>query len=147
MTHEYIAGFFDGEGTITITKNKIRLSIPQTNYEVLDEIKNFLGFGSIRTEKLRKAHWKQSWTFYNTNSEDGFKLLNLIEPHLIVKKSKAIEAITIYKKYSDTMDSKKLAKVNALKLISDGKSYREVEKLTGVGRQTIVRLTKRSLLG
>lgn len=142
MTTEYIAGFFDGEGTVSTSGNKIRISIPQTNKEVLEEIKNFLGFGNILTEKLRKAHWKQSWVFYTTNSRDSVSFLDKVLPFLIVKKKKSEEAKVLYKSYLDSKEVKKEKYNDAITMVKQGKSYREIEKEIGVGRQTIVRLMK-----
>ena len=142
MTIEYIAGFFDGEGTINIVKNKIRISIPQTNLEVLENIKEFLTFGSIFKEKKRKEHWKDSWVLYTGNSNDTFQFLNMVYPYLIVKKEKAKEAISTYTKFLDTKKGIETEKEKIRNLVKSGKSYRTIEKETGIGRQTIVRIMK-----
>lgn len=145
MTNEYIAGFFDGEGTIAIVGNRLRMSIPQTNFEVLDEIRQFLSFGSIFKEKKRKEHWKDSWVLYTSNSEDTYRFLLRVKNLLIVKKDKAEKAIKVYEDVINRKSLKMVMKVKALDLVKEGKSYREIEKETGVGRQTICRLMKTSV--
>ncbi len=61
MDWSYIAGFFDGEGNfkigrIKITKGKIahqlQIRITNTNKEVLEEIKRFVGYGWISTFEI-----------------------------------------------------------------------------------------------
>jgi len=57
MNWDYIAGFFDGGGNIHILKTKtyengkhnlaIAIRIYQTSKDILEEIKNFIGYGAI----------------------------------------------------------------------------------------------------
>jgi len=57
MNYQYIAGFFDGEGTTRIEKseNRVSISIPQTNLLVLQKIQKFCGFGRICKVKKEKS--------------------------------------------------------------------------------------------
>ncbi len=63
MTREYVAGFFDGEGSPAKSGNGFRISIPQTNLEVVGAIKAFSGVGTICIPIKRQSHWKDSWIF------------------------------------------------------------------------------------
>jgi hypothetical protein len=57
MSFEYIAGFFEGEGTITTWRNPrghtfVRVCIPQRVHpEIVHKIHKFLGYGSVRVDK------------------------------------------------------------------------------------------------
>lgn len=137
MTNEYVAGFFDGEGTIIINNNKIRAAATQTNEEVLTLIKDFVKVGSVTKLTKRKEHWKDAWRYNLMNNKDVLIFLKKIEPFLIVKKKKAAEAIEILEVYFKDKDERKDKIQKAVNMISKGLSYREIEKLTGVGRQTI----------
>lgn len=89
---EYIAGLFDAEGCLFISNDlkKIRISISQKNNpSVLDYIATFLGYGKVNN--IRYDIYKKS---------DCLSFLNLIDQHLIVKYTQAIN----FKKYLMTYD-------------------------------------------
>ncbi|MEK7122846.1 MAG: LAGLIDADG family homing endonuclease [Patescibacteria group bacterium] len=93
MTWEYIAGFFDGEGSITYNGKGYRISIAQTNKEVFDTIMASISCGMIFEVKKRQEHWKQSWVYYIAKQEDVLQFLEKCYPHLIVKKPLARKTI------------------------------------------------------
>jgi intein-encoded DNA endonuclease-like protein len=93
MTWEYIAGFFDGEGSLTHNGKGFRITIPQTNEEVLISIKDFADMGNIFKEKKRKVHWKDSWIYNISKQKDIYDFLNQIQKFVIVKKSKALAVL------------------------------------------------------
>lgn len=85
----YLAGFFDGEGTISI-RPKIKqcpfvlfVSITNTRRDVLDIIKNEYG-GCITTRK-RPGNNKPAFT-WKTFAKKAILFLNDIGPYLILKK-------------------------------------------------------------
>lgn len=94
MSWEYIAGFFDGEGTISRNASGFRISMPQTNEEVLEKIRDFSGLGNICKVTKRKSHWKDSWTYYISKQGSVLIFLKGISPHLILKKNLADNTIT-----------------------------------------------------
>jgi len=142
MTNEYIAGFFDGEGTIIITKNKVRPAMTQTNESVLLQIKEFVGVGCVTKLKKRKPQHKDAWGYFITGNDGALILLKRIEPFLIVKKDRAITAINILEAYFEKINKRKEDIKQAVGLIKTGLSYREIEKITGIGRQTICKNNK-----
>lgn len=138
MNINYIAGFFDGEGSIVISNNRVTLSIPQTDEKILLKIKEFFKKGNVYTLKKRKEHWKDAWVYRCNGSFQVLEILLKLEPFLILKKDKALKAIELLK----NIQNKNLLKINrnkeAIKLILEQKlSYRTVEKLTGICRQTL----------
>ncbi len=132
MNWSYIAGFFDGEGSVAHNGIGFRISIPQTNEEVLKSIRNFVGFGFIIKIKKRKKHWKDCWTYYIASKKDVYCFLQQILPHLIVKKDIALEAMgKLEKQLSDMQDKKELhdKRKNAAKFLrSKGWDYRKIGK-------------------
>jgi len=103
--YSYLAGFFDGEGSIHIRiatkKNKkgshsnhIRMSISNNNRKVLKFLISGIGFGHI-TERRRK-HKKRSGEKFKINpcsliitGSKAKDLLKKILPFLIIKKEQA----------------------------------------------------------
>ena len=133
MNWSYIAGFFDGEGSITHNSGiGFRISIPQTNEEVLNEIRNFAKVGNIIALKKRRAHWSDSWIYYIANKKDVCMFLEKMLPYLVLKKipvqtvvnslKKQILEIKKRKRLHDTRKSK--AKLLKLR----GWNYRKIAK-------------------
>ena len=93
---EYIAGFFDGEGYVTISKASSKchsgseywlvVSMANTHKGVLDEIQKLIGGNVIfhKGDKGCKHHYRL--TLY---SKRAYEFLMLVYPYLIVKKREA----------------------------------------------------------
>lgn len=132
MTWEYIAGFFDGEGSITNNKKGFRITIAQANFEVLEQIKNFTGIGNIFKNKKRENHWKESWVFYIAKQNDVLLFLTHVKPYLIVKSKQTKQTIPQLAIKVANIDKKKKARqariTQAKKYRKDGLTYREIGK-------------------
>ena len=94
---EYIAGFIDGEGHVSIARiprrNRsheycVRLSITNTNRQILEEIRKSWG-GHLATVSVRKPGWKRSYVLVWTNAAAG-RLLAEVAPYLRVKSRQAV---------------------------------------------------------
>ena len=146
MNECYIAGFFDGEGSLTINKNRFRISIPQTNYEVLEKIKLFFNFGQIYKTKKQKEHHKDAWVYTITNNSDVLKFIKCIAIYLVVKKELIYSSIILLEKMVKEKDKinkqKDIDKIKIIELVNSGLSYRKIEKIIGFSRQKICRLLK-----
>jgi hypothetical protein len=101
----YIAGFFDGEGSIVIRKHKkyknkiypqVILDFCQKDICVLLFIKNYLNCGHIYHIR-KKGNSGEHWDYQITKKKDVFKVLSSLEPYLTIKKSKAQMVLNIYK--------------------------------------------------
>lgn len=99
MTNEYCAGFFDGEGCVGIRANKtgctfLCVTINNTNREVLELfLKQFGGlFYNYRkaTDKWKEAYM---WRIHGIGAK---KFLDLIYPHVIVKKQQVKLALEYF---------------------------------------------------
>ena len=94
MNWDYVGGFFDGEGSIARSGRSFRISIAQTNEEILNEICDFAGVGHVFKVTKRKEHWKDSWVYHIGSKKDIHLFLKRISPYLILKKDLAGEAIS-----------------------------------------------------
>ena len=98
MDWSYIAGFFDGEGNfkingIKMTNEKIsyqlQIRIDNTNKEVLEKIKKFLGYGQIYTRIRKEQNRQNIYQFTISNKKDALNFLLKIKDLLIEKKPQA----------------------------------------------------------
>lgn len=96
-TLSYIAGFFDGEGTINISPGRgsnyytLSISVTNTDHEILFQLKEWLG-GKVSNAKVRNARSKpvRRWSVDSGQAEE---ILEALLPYLIVKKRRAHLAI------------------------------------------------------
>jgi len=136
MNWDYIAGFFDGEGSVTDYKRKCRVTITQTNQEVLERIRRFAGVGSIAEITKRKSHWKDSWVYYISKQIDLLKFLNGVVPRLVVKRKLARNAIVVleYKLQKREVRRQELSlrMHKARELRKQGLPYRDIGKALNI---------------
>lgn len=126
LSKEYIAGFFDGEGCITIhSRNyQLRLLIGNTYINVLKNIQDTCGGRIYRNEKKKYKKLSYVW---ETSSNNAISFLESILPYLIVKKEEALIALDFertktYKKRltQDEIDSREgyMRRLKSLKNVS-----------------------------
>lgn len=107
MTWAYLAGFTDGDGCITreCSKGKypyarVRWNQKQADGAVLLEIGEFLRQQGVKlTERnfsvARAGHRYPQMELGVTNADDTLTVLEGILPYLVVKRERAIEAISL----------------------------------------------------
>ena len=108
---DYIAGFVDGEGCITLTKRIKRrkngrdyveyqpvMVVSNTNKQILEEIKRQIS-GSIVTHNTKALH-KKSYALRLANRQ-CYKAMNALKDYLIVKKPQALLIL----KFKEIIDS------------------------------------------
>lgn len=104
----YLAGFIDGEGCIGIhhrgkakgRKPTVRVSITNTDKNILIWCKNFIGLGG--TLKIHNKNGNNKWkTAYRLeyDCKKAEALLRMVVPYLKIKKEQALLAIE-YRKYT-----------------------------------------------
>ena len=86
----YIAGIIDGEGTITLTKNKAgnfpspTISVASSDLELLLWLKEKIGKGTIKKKKnYNPEKHRDSWTFFLKHN-NALNLLVRIEQFLVI---------------------------------------------------------------
>ena len=98
----YIAGLFDGEGSVDFAKRKekkrgkiytvqrILMRIEMTDEDVLNWVHEKLGVGTVRKRNRSpsiKAHWKDRWV-YSVRFREALYVCKLIWPYAQVKLQK-----------------------------------------------------------
>ena len=102
----YIAGLFDGEGSVDFAKRKekrgnvqaILMRIEMTDETVLNWVHETLGVGTVRKRNRspsRKAHWKDAWV-YSVRFRDALHVCKILWPYTIVKLHKIEQIIDHY---------------------------------------------------
>ena len=106
----YIAGLFDGEGSVDFAKRKekkrgkiytvqrILMRIEMTDEDVLNWVHEKLGVGTVRKRNRSpsvKAHWKDRWV-YSVRFREAYYECKLIWPYAQVKLHKIEQIIDHY---------------------------------------------------
>jgi len=91
MSHliEYLAGFFDGEGSISLheIRSKVRIRVSQVGEQPLQLYANIFG-GMVRFQQITTG----GLPYYNYDTNDSIrcgKILRSLYPYLLVKQEKA----------------------------------------------------------
>ena len=104
ITPQYLAGFFDGEGTFYIGKQikngkeypHATIMLSQSGEEGLELLKHIqTGYGGNIYQHLKPGEHKATKAAYKLywNKVEGIKLINLISDHLILNQSVALEVL------------------------------------------------------
>ena len=132
MNWDYIAGFIDGEGSIIRRKRVFNVIISQTNFEVLEQIRKFIGRGYVYPIKKRKAHWKNAWIYSAGGSREVYYVLSFVAHRLVVKKDLAFRALSELQERLAEVKREKRLRTNRLKkgkaFRAQGLTYREIGK-------------------
>ena len=107
----YIAGLFDGEGSIyykQLTEKrkgrkpckvwKIRMEMSMTDKNVMELVHETLGCGSLNERKFLKPYaktWKKQWR-WQCSHRDALYVCKLLWPHTVVKLHKIEQIIDHY---------------------------------------------------
>lgn len=86
MTKDYIAGLFDGEGTVYVDPNThyhIRIAIYNCNKQVVDKLLTGFG-GAINVRYERHTHWKTSY-MWRLGGDSAVRFLRGLLDVLIIK--------------------------------------------------------------
>ncbi|MBU1988150.1 MAG: hypothetical protein KKD94_01555 [Nanoarchaeota archaeon] len=95
MNWDYIAGFIDGEGSIILKPPRVRIYISNTNKEVLDEIRKFLGCGKVYEINRKNADkkWRKQYGWTICSHKEVLRILKNLKNRLVIKKELCKEAI------------------------------------------------------
>jgi hypothetical protein len=91
ITPEWLAGFFDGEGCLTILRSKRyahytpQAIITNTSLETLQAIQSFCG-GTIHARGNPKC-WNEAYSLVYSGTPETKRFLEIIRPFLILKKA------------------------------------------------------------
>lgn len=94
----YLAGFIDGEGTVTLTRKhknenrQLAITISNTERQILEFCLKVIGAGKITNKRVSEAHHTPSFTYAIYNRQ-ALSLLKQIEPYLRSYKVKRAQLI------------------------------------------------------
>jgi hypothetical protein len=153
MEWAYVAGYFDGEGTIVRRRmdRGYQLEITNTDLRSLQQIQRFVGAGSIRqrTRRNMSPRHRPAYRLGIYRRKDAVRLCRATLPYLIVKKDKArflLDTVENQRFSSDLptkTDPDFMSKVRHL--YWDRKcSLSEVAKILGVNAMTLLHFMMRS---
>ena len=104
----YMAGFFDGEGTIGLgnrsgrpNQYRVYISIANTNEWIIRWFQfNFGGHIAFEDKQSQNPNWQDAWRWSITGGQQALKFLQAICPYLILKKLQAELAIIFQSRHS-----------------------------------------------
>lgn len=102
MQSEYLAGFFDGEGSVSYSttvsgKVRVNLVVYNTFREVLVVFQKYFNLGTIRATYKGKRHFgkKEVYAWIVNSRRPKLKVLKELYPYLIVRKEQVGEMIKV----------------------------------------------------
>ena len=116
----YLAGFIDGEGTVTVTHARQRLAhcvspvlvVCNTYLPVMEHLRGRFG-GTISKREVKKAHHRHVYILY-WSSRRAVQLMEAVLPYLIIKRRHAELVIELSKlrfEYRQRPDGKRVRMV------------------------------------
>lgn len=153
MDWSYIAGYFDGEGHVENGtyrgKPARRLSWTNTHRASIEAIRAFMGVGQVRMRRLVNDRWRPAYTLTLVRREHLLRVLDLMIPHLIVKRAQA-EALRAATAAGDAAKSAGLGRVAAMSTDQLREWYEERHESValiawrlGVGQPAVSRMLRR----
>lgn len=162
MDWPYVAGFFDGEGCLhalgdfTAGRQGFRITISQTQKEVLDEIAVFLNHNGIAAYVLKhranpkpdaKKALKPAWNVWITERNSIRRFIDGVFPYLRVKKQRAEDyrraVILTPNLIGATTPQTRLRRDVFFRLMESGKGIAEIARMYGLHYTTVYDKAKR----
>jgi hypothetical protein len=131
----YLAGFIDGEGTITIASDGRKfhpcVSVANTDYAVLEWCITFVGNGGVSSKKKYKDYHKQSY-YISWRYDAALNIMSKCLPYLKVKRKQAELILSKWKmytprngKYTEDILIKKSELIKQIRLLNK-RCFREI---------------------
>jgi hypothetical protein len=91
----YLAGFFDGEGTIALSESSLHINVAQVDPAPLQKLVNAFG-GSVRIKKSTGNPRHRTVSTWDLSSTKAANALEAMLPYLWVKRDEAVIALGFY---------------------------------------------------
>jgi hypothetical protein len=90
---EWLAGFYEGEGSCVYIGTSVQIRIVNTDLETLNRVLDIVGFGTIYKVKpvKQKPHWKQRYDYAVMAHNDVVAFVKKIWPWLCDKRRSQIK--------------------------------------------------------
>jgi hypothetical protein len=146
MDWSYVAGFFDGEGHVSVISTRHRwktysVSMANTHKPTCLRIARFLRQRGIQVsfypQKGTGHSWKTCWKIAVTDRFSAHRFLKSIEP-LCLTKRKAVRGVIAFIETRDwALWHSRAEFLRAYKLYGTGLSLRDVERATGISSRRL----------
>lgn len=136
----WLAGFFDGEGTVYLGKAGITVSVANTNRDVIESIARWMGVGTIEVRPPQKAGWNQTYIWRVRNYIDARMVLLTIRPYLTIKAADADRAIS---RIADFVARRRAAadrNDEILRLVAAGRTHKSIGERFGISRTSVTQV-------
>jgi len=145
MNWDYIAGFFDGEGWVTLYREKknkwgkaVKIGIAQKDINPLIEIKKFLLKNGLKSISFYTSKTRDISQLQIQNKFDINLFLKKMIPRVIVKKKRCLECQRfVQDKWYKIGIYPEQTKKEARKLYEKGKNYFQISKIIKADHKTI----------
>lgn len=136
----WAAGLFDGEGTVTILKNRINASITMTDLDILEQMQYHFG-GSIYPVTKREEHWKDAWVWRKGNSIEVMEFLETLYPYLSARRQLRIQdAREVLKENRNVRNREMRERILAMR--DSGLTQQAIADKVGCGREHVNRVLR-----
>lgn len=134
----YLAGFFDGEGSVYFRKGcaTVRVSLCNTNREVMKAIHQRLSFGDLVLHRARLPR-RERWDIQFLNLALNKRFLNLVKGKVTVKREKVETALQRIADYARKKEIVRERWGEMRRLYEQGLSQREIANRLGVSYQYV----------
>ena len=142
----YVAGFFDGDGSLVATLEKqppqylrtyrprIKINFTQhiRHFDMLCGVQKFLDAGKVSTAS---THDQAELVIVDRN--DVRRILNRMLPHLVIKKQQAIIALEILSQLGDNLRTNRISDDTYLLILKNIEKIRSLNSKTGGKRKLL----------
>jgi hypothetical protein len=149
FSDQYIAGFFDGDGSLVATLEKqtskysrvyrprIKLNFTQhIRYkDILDDMQKFLDAGTVR---VAPSHFLAELVI--TDRKDVIRILNRMLPHLVIKKQRAFIALEVLAHLGENTRTNRISDESYEIILEKINRIRTLNSKSG-GKRVMVNLT------
>lgn len=134
----YLAGVFDGEGTIQTAHRNYGVSVQMTDLDILERFQAQFG-GAIYRRSLRKGQ-KQSWVWGLNRRNDVWDFLSAIDSYLGERRRAKVREFEDKCRWPKEFTNRE----KALLMMQDlGMNHREIGERLGLHRKTVECLINR----
>ena len=138
MNWPYVAGFFDGEGSVVFTGDTCKITMSQNSRDVLEKIQAFLldnGLSHCWIVTTPPRPWQRmpntKYDLSFSNADNVRLFFNGVLPYCIVKRDKILEAIPRLSWNSQRRPTEEQYAL-ATRLLKNGTPYVKVQEIVGI---------------
>jgi len=141
--HIWLAGFFDGEGCVSMTTglHGPNVSLTQANQDIIAYIQKRTGLGYVQETRVEEERWRTRYDLRIRNMPEARKFLESIRPYSFIKADAIARAIQAM----DDYDNIQLAREQRNQTIIDmakTQTHQRVADRVGVSRALVSLIVK-----